>query len=120
MCRAHLSLPVVVLVFRSLKPPKSQMVARILRLLRKRDVAYYAVGIQNDTTRYVWVVVPLKFVQKTCWWCVFLFFLVVFFFRRVLGKNNRSLPCFLCASTHASQANEENLSHIPRFRRPLN
>ena len=120
MCRAHLSLPVVVLVFRSLKPPKSQMVARILRLLRKRDVAYYAVGIQNDTTRYVWVVVPLKFVQKTCWWCVFLFFLVGFFFRRVLGKNNRSLPCFLCASTHASQANEENLSHIPRFRRPLN
>ena len=71
-------------------------------------------------TRYVWVVyVPLKFVQ-TRWWCVFLFFLVGFFFRRVLGKNNRSLPCFLCASTHASQANEENLSHIPRFRRPLN
>jgi hypothetical protein len=48
------------------------------------------------------------------------FFSRCFFFRRVLGKNNRSLPCFLCASTHASQANEENLSHIPRFRRPLN
>ncbi len=46
--------------------------------------------------------------------CVSFFSLVGFFFvaKVLVKKQPQVLPCFLCASTHASQANEENLSLI--------
>ena len=72
--------------------------------------------MQNDTQRYVCI--GCQCAPQICAdllvVCVSFFSLVGFFFvaKVLVKKQPQVLPCFLCASTHASQANEENLSLI--------
>jgi len=96
------------------RPPKSQMVARILRLLRKRDVAYYAKR-HTALCMYRLSVCPSNLCRLVGGVCFFFFSRWFFFRRKSFSKKTTAGVAlfFVCVDARQPSKRGKSLSYIP-------